>query len=110
MRLGDHGRLAHAIVGIGLAVAAADRAVDLGAESWDAGAGAADIEDEARAGRMLTEQPGVALDAGKAAALLADPDRARAGGDQDHQRQRQRNEKPRLHDGLPGYGNNFRLQ
>ena len=100
--LRDHGGLALTVVAIGLAVAAADGAEDLETESGYTCAGAGDIEDEARTGRMLAEQAVVALSAGKATALLADTDRAGAGGDRDHQRQCERNEKPRLHDCLPG--------
>jgi hypothetical protein len=72
--LRDHGRLAHAIVGIGLAVAAADRAEDLETESGHARACAGDVEYETRAGRMLAEKSVVALGAGKTAALLAEAD------------------------------------
>src|SRR4029077_5074505 len=56
----------------------------------------------ALSGLVLAEQPRVALDASNGAALLAEADRAGAGGGRDHQRQCQRNEKPRLHECLPG--------
>ena len=71
MRLGDHGGLAVAIIAVGLAVAAADRAEDLGAEFRHRRAGAGLVETPARAGLELAELPGVALNAGNAAALLA---------------------------------------
>ena len=77
---------AHAIVAVGFAVAAADhkfRPGDLRAESRLSRAGAGDVGDEALPGLSLTEQAGVTflwVD-DKTVALLADPDRASAGGD-----------------------------
>jgi hypothetical protein len=71
MRLGDHRRLAVAIIAVGLAVAAADGTEDLGAEFRHRGAGAELVETPARSGLELAELPGVALNAGYAAALLA---------------------------------------
>jgi len=78
--------LAHAIVAVGLAVAAADhefRSGDLRAEPRLSRAGTGDIGDEALPGLSLTEQAGVTFVRveNKTVALLADPDRAGAGGD-----------------------------
>ena len=78
--------LAHAIVAVGLAVAAADHELwsgDLRAESGLSRTGAGDVGDEALPGLSLTEQAGVTflwVD-DKTVALLADSDRAGAGGD-----------------------------
>src|SRR2546423_6975704 len=67
---GDLSRLSHAVVAVGLAVAAADRAEDARAEFRNPGTGAGYVDDEALPGLFLTEQPGVALKARKAATLL----------------------------------------
>ena len=71
VQLGDAGGLPIAIIAVGLAVAAADRAEDLGAEFRHRRAGAELVETPARAGLELAELPGVALNAGNAAALFA---------------------------------------
>src|ERR1700722_3877315 len=78
--------LTHAIVAVGLAVAAADHELwsgDLRAESGLSRTGAGDVGDEALPGLSLTEQAGVTFVRvdDKTVALLADPDRASAGGD-----------------------------
>ena len=75
--LGHPGAHALAVVGVGLAVAAAHRPVDARTESWHSGAGATDVGEETFAGLFLTEQAAVALLRGdhEAAACLADPDR-----------------------------------
>ena len=80
MRLGDHRRLAVAIIAVGLAIAAANRAEDLVAEFRHRRAGAGLVETPARSGLELAELPGVALNAGNAAALLAGLGRLRACG------------------------------
>src|SRR5215472_8530753 len=69
MRLGNPGRLAHAIIRVGLAIAAADREENLGAEQRGPCAGAERIGEEAGSGRMLAELALGTLKAGKAAAL-----------------------------------------
>ena len=81
MVLGHHGRLPLAIIAVGLAIAAADGPENLRADFRHFRAGAGHVDDGALSGLFLTEQSGVALDAGKAAALLADADRMGAGRD-----------------------------
>src|SRR5258708_14305352 len=99
----DHGLLAFAVVSIGLGVAAADRAEDPRTEFRGPGAGTGYVDDRALSGFFLTEQPGIALNAGETAALLAEADGIGACGDRDHQCQcrEQRNEVPCFHDCLP---------
>src|SRR5258707_6057655 len=80
----DHGALALTVVAIGLAVAAANRAGDPRTEFRDPGAGAGHVDDRALSGLFLTERPGIALNAGESAALLAEADRIGAGVDRDH--------------------------
>jgi hypothetical protein len=63
--LGHLGAHALAVIGVGLAVAAAHRPVDVRTESRHPGAGATDIGEETFAGLFLTEQAGVALIGGK---------------------------------------------
>ena len=82
MVLGDLSAHALAIIGVGLAVAAAHRAENARAEPRYPRAGARDIGDEALAGLALAEQAVVAflrVD-DETAALLADADRTGAGG------------------------------
>jgi hypothetical protein len=86
VRQGNPGRLAHAIIGVGLAIAATDREEDFGAESRDSRAGAERVREKAGSGRMLAELAFGTLKADKAAALLA-CDRSTSGSSRDHQRQ-----------------------
>ena len=86
VRQRDPRLLAHAIVAVGFAVAAADhefRPGDLRAESRLSRTGAGDVGDEALSGLSLTEQAGVTFlrVENKTAALLADADRPDGGGD-----------------------------
>src|ERR1700712_942143 len=81
----NHGGLALAIVAVGLVIAAANRPIDSRAEFRNPDAGTGHVDDGARPGLFLAEQPGVALNAGEAAALLAEAYGIGAGGDRDHQ-------------------------
>jgi len=88
MRFGTHGLLALAIIVVCLAIAAADRSNNLWTKPRNLRAGAGHVEDAACSAFLLAKQAGVALDAANAAAHLSDTDRVRAGGGEDHRRQR----------------------
>src|SRR2546422_3847382 len=70
--------LPHAVVGVGLAVAAADRPEDPRADARNAHARAAQVEHPARAGAELAEQPPIAANGDDTAAELAETGRRRA--------------------------------
>src|ERR1019366_1966563 len=106
VRQRNSGLPAGAIIEEGLAVAAADHQFssgDLRAEPRLDRADTRQVKPAAGSGVVFGEQAGVAWLPDKAAAGLADPDRAGGGGDHGHQRQRgdKRKNKSRFHGCLP---------
>ena len=81
MRLGNRRRLPLAVVWVGLAIAAADRAEDLWTNFRHSHAGTRRVGDVALPGFILAEQPGIALNADDGAALFPGADRV--GADRD---------------------------
>ena len=75
MRLGNRRRLPLAVVGVGLAIAAADRAEDLWTNFRHSHAGTRRVGDVALPGFILAEQAGIALNADDGAALFPGADR-----------------------------------
>jgi hypothetical protein len=85
---GNHRGLTLAIVAVGLAVATAHRPEDFRTEPRDPRACAGHVDDAATSGFLLAEQAGVALNAGEAAAGLADTNGLDGGRGEHHQPKR----------------------